>query len=361
MKKNIITLLAVAMMLPVSAQRIATKNDIVDCGDILYRKPVTVQFYLTNKSSKRLKIYSVKPDCGCVVVKTPREVSGKKDFIITATYDAKTLGIFEKAIEVKSNASDAPLYLKLRGRVSRDIKDYSDTYPYKMGSIRVNKSELVFDDVNNGDTPTQEIGIINTGGRTYTPTLMHLPSYLTAYASPATLLPGEEGKIMVTLDSKKLHNMGLTQSNVYVSRFSGDKVSDETAISVSAVLLPDLSKWQTGNTDMAPQLKITDKDNTAYSLEHPYIDFGEFGNKSSLKKTIEIVNEGKSTLEISSLQMFTSGMKVVLNKRSIEPGQSTDLKITIDSELITSKVAPRILMITNDPIHPKLTIGIRWK
>ena len=49
------------------------------------------------------------------------------------------------------------------------------------------------------------------------------------------------GKIKVTLDTDKLPKFGLTTATVYLSRFPGDKVGEENAIPVSAVLLPDFS------------------------------------------------------------------------------------------------------------------------
>ena len=57
--------------------------------------------------------------------------------------------------------------------------------------------------------------------------------------------------------------------------------------------------------------------------------------------------------------MFTSGLKLTLKSREIDPGQTTTLKITgIASDLQKVRKRPRILMITNDPDHSKVVINI---
>jgi len=356
----ITTAAALLLASSVWGQKIVVRTDIVDCGDVLYRHPVTASFSLKNDGTKKLKIRSVKPDCGCVVVKHPKDVAAGNDFTITATYDAETMGTFDKAMVVTTNASDEPVVLRMRGRVAREVKDYSQTYPVQMGSLRVDRHEVVFDNVNRGDMPTEEIGIINTSGKTYTPTLMHMPNYLKMQASPSQLRPGESGQIRLTLNSNNLRDMGLSQSTVYLSRFPGDKVSEETAISVSAILLPDLTQWKSLG-DAAPSIGMSDGQDWIVMSENPAINFGPFGKKKKLTKIITVGNNGSSNLEISSLQVFTPGMDITLSKRIIAPGETATLKITLHKTVEKLKVTPRLLVITNDPKHPKMTIRAQWE
>jgi hypothetical protein len=90
------------------------------------------------------------------------------------------------------------------------------------------------------------------------------------------------------------------------------------------------------------------------------IDFSDFEGKT--KKTAEVIlyNTGKTTLKISSLQLFTTGLKVTLDKQSLEPDETTTLKITgFAAELRNLRSKPRILMITNAPDKPKVVLNIR--
>ena len=84
-----------------------------------------------------------------------------------------------------------------------------------------------------------------------------------------------------------------------------------------------------------------------------------FEGKSKKTEVIDIMNSGRSELKITSLQMFTRGLKISLGKASLQPGEYTKLKITaMYNDLKKLRTRPRILMITNDPSKPKVTIEI---
>ena len=339
-------------MLPTSAQRIVATNTTIDCGRVGFEQPVTATYELRNKGKRRLVIESVRTDCGCTAVDFPKEVAAGDNFTIKMTYDARQLGHFHKMAAIKSNASEQPLYLTMKGVVLAEVLDYAGNYPLSMGTMLLDKTELEFDDVNKGDEVIQEIHVYNNGTDVMQPNLMHLPPYLTAQVVPETISPGHGATITVTLHSEKLRDYGLTQTNVYLGKHLGDKVNADIEVPVSAILLPDLSAFANVNKDQAPQLQISTTD----------IDFTSFDNKS--KKTVDVTlqNTGQSALVISSLQMFTSGLKVTLGSREINPGQSTTLKITgIAADLKNVRKRPRILMITNDPDHSKVVINIKLK
>lgn len=339
-------------MLPASAQRIVATNTTIDCGRVGFEQPVTATYELRNKGKRRLVIESVRTDCGCTAVDFPKEVAAGDNFTIKMTYDARQLGHFHKMAAIKSNASEQPLYLTMKGVVLAEVLDYAGNYPLSMGTMLLDKTELEFDDVNKGDEVIQEIHVYNNGTDVMQPNLMHLPPYLTAQVVPETISPGHGATITVTLHSEKLRDYGLTQTNVYLGKHLGDKVNADIEVPVSAILLPDLSAFANVNKEQAPQLQISTTD----------IDFTSFDNKS--KKTVDVTlqNTGQSALVISSLQMFTSGLKVTLGSREINPGQSTTLKITgIAADLMNVRKRPRILMITNDPDHSKVVINIKLK
>ena len=339
-------------MLPASAQRIVATNTTIDCGRVGFEQPVTATYELRNKGKRRLVIESVRTDCGCTAVDFPKEVAAGDNFTIKMTYDARQLGHFHKMAAIKSNASEQPLYLTMKGVVLAEVLDYAGNYPLAMGTMLLDKTELEFDDVNKGDEVIQEIHVYNNGTDVMQPNLMHLPPYLTAQVVPETISPGHGATITVTLHSEKLRDYGLTQTNVYLGKHLGDKVNADIEVPVSAILLPDLSAFANVNKEQAPQLQISTTD----------IDFTSFDNKS--KKTVDVTlqNTGQSALVISSLQMFTSGLKVTLGSREINPGQSTTLKITgIAADLKNVRKRPRILMITNDPDHSKVVINIKLK
>lgn len=329
------------------AQKLSVTNTTVNCGRTGFEQPVTATFELRNKGLKRLFIEDVHPDCGCTAVEYPKEVGAGDKFTIRMTYDARQLGHFHKMAAVKSNGSKKPVYLTMTGVVLPEMLDYTGDYPYAMGDLLLDKTELEYDNVNKGDTPVEEIHIMNNGTTKMTPNVMHLPPYLSAIVQPETLAPGRSGTITVMLNSDKLRDYGLTQTSVYIAKQLGEKVSQNTEMSVSAVLLPPLS---VSGSAAAPKLQISATD----------IDFTDFGGKAKKTADITLLNVGQSPLTISSLQMFTGGLKVTLGKREIAPGQSTVLKVTgFADDLKKLRTRPRILMITNDPSNPKIVINIK--
>lgn len=351
-RKQIITQLLLLSVMPVVAQRLTVAKETIDCGKVAYEKPVTATFELRNKGMRKLKITEVKAGCGCTGVEYPKEeIPAGDKFTLKLTYDARQLGHFNKSVRIVSNGSKHPVYLNMTGIVVEDLKDYSASYPFAIGDLLTDRNEIEFDDVNKGDNPVQTIYIMNTGTKVFTPNMLHLPPYLSAVAVPERLAPGRSGKMEVMLNSAKLHDFGLTQTSVYLARNIGEKISNENEITVSAVLLPDFTGMTGAQRQYGPKM----------SLSAETIDMA-FDGKSKKTEEIVISNNGRTNLKITSLQMFTSGMKVTLGKREIAPGEFTKLKITAQrDELKKQRSRPRVLMITNDPDKPKVTIELKIK
>ena len=347
MKKTLIAAL-LAAVLPVAAQKLIVEKTTIDVGKTGYQLPVTAVYNFQIKGSRKCKIEKVIPDCSCTTVDYPKgEVTGT--FQIRMTYDARQLGHFDKQAAIKISTMSKPLYLRMKGVVLSDWQDFSATYPVTMGDLLLNHADLEYDDINKGDIRVQEILIYNSGTKVYSPNLMHLPSYLTAVMTPEKLAPGHAGKMTVTLNSNKLHDYGLTQSSVYLAANPGDKVSPDYEISVSAVLLPSFAGITAAQKQYAPKILLETVDIT-------------FDGKSKKKDVIGITNKGRTELDISSLQLFTRGLKVSLDKSKLRPGETAKLKITVlRDEIKKVRTRPRILMITNDPDKPKVTITINAK
>ena len=351
-KRIIFPFVLAALGLPVHAQKIAVEKATVDCGNVGYSMPVTAEFKLRNKGGRKLVLTDVRPGCGCTLAEYPKgEIAGGENFTIRLTYDARQLGHFDKSVRIVCNGSKEPLFLNMKGVVVEEVTDYSGSYPFVIGKLSIDKNDIEFDDINKGDTPYQDIHIVNSGTTVLQPNLMHLPPYLTATVEPQYLRPGRAGKIRVTLDTHKLNDYGLTQTSVYLGNKPGDRVSQDNEISVSAVLLPGFDGIGEAQMQYMPKM--------AMSAETLDIDFGGKAKKTG---TIEITNNGRTALKISSLQMFTVGMRVTLGRRELQPGQSTSLKITVYRDgLKKARSKPRVLMITNDPARPKVVINVNAK
>lgn len=351
MKKTLLNIALLSCACTLNAQRLSTTTDVIDVGQVLFRSPVTATFDVKNKSSRNVVIEDIETSCGCTTAtSSSTSVGGGKSIIVKATYDAATLGHFNKQILLHEEGQEKSLMLTIKGVVVDELEDYSGTYPCQIGQIYTDMNFIEFENANRGQLLSQEMHILNSTGETIQPVLMHLPPYLTADVSPTRIPDKKGGVITLTLNTDKIRDNGLSQTIVYLGKYPGDKVSAEKGIPVSVVLLPSFNGITEAQYEFTPNIVLSANTISMSKMS---------GKPEKLKGEILIQNTGRTTLEISALQMFTTGMQVSLNKQKIEPNETVKLKIQVDSKEVKKlKTRPRILMITNDPKNPKVIIEI---
>ncbi|MBO4551545.1 MAG: DUF1573 domain-containing protein, partial [Bacteroidaceae bacterium] len=325
--------------------RFVADTDIKKVGEVEFQVPRQFKLGFTNKGSEPLVIEDVKASCGCLEVAYPKEaIAAGARGEISLTFDAKILGSFYKEVEVKTNASDKPVYIGIQGTVVTEMHDYSDEFPIDLGNVRLVTNTVEFEDVNRGDQPTAELRILNADRTAFRPELMHLPPYLTAKCEPEDIPAGKVGTIRLTLDSEKLSGLGLNQTSIYLSRYMGDKIGETNEILVSAILLPSFADMSEEALAQAPELSISESS----------VDMGDFNGKKTITRTILLSNTGKSDLHIHAVQVFNRAISVDVANRTIRPGKTTKLKITVSSHYMgKSKGRMRVMLITDAPKQAK--------
>ncbi len=332
------------------AQRITTASQVIDCGQVVFRNPVTVHFELTNEGEGTFTIKDVDTSCGCTEVEYPKGIiSENKPFVISATYDAKQMGHFEKYIDVYTSGASLPYTLTMKGVVVEEIKDFEGNYPYMLGRIKADATSVVFDDVTKGENPTQEIHVLNPSSEMITPAVLRLPEYLRADISPSSIPPGKAGVLYITLLTDKLQQPGLSKANVYLVQRNNDKLTEDKLITVDAVMLPSFGVVTEQQLLYMPKMKVSDT----------VIDMGSMEGKKRKKATVTIENLGRTDLEIVRYQSFTEGLTLELPDSVISPGESVKLRVTADMKTMrTVREKPRILLISNDPRMSKTIIEV---
>lgn len=338
----------------VAQPRFTSNTEMQSVGQVEWKHPLTVQYAISNTGNQPLVLTQVEPDCACTAARwTQTPIAPGEKGMVEVTFDAEALGHFYKSIAVYTNAEPHLVYLNLKGEVVRELKDFTRTHPYQIGSIRIDREELDFPDVRMGEKPVMQVGVVNLSEGPYEPVLMHLPSFLDMEVKPSVLQQGEKGIITLTLHPERLSDWGLTQSSVYLSRFTGDKVGDENEIPVSAILLPDFSLLTESEKQQAPVIRLSAEE----------VDMSDvLAKKKKARQDIILTNTGHSALQIGKLQVFHPAVEVSLKKNVLMPGESTRLRVTVTKRAIGKKRgALRLLMITNDPAHPKVVISIKAK
>lgn len=355
MIKNLFSILSL-LVFPssiVCAQDLTPEIEDVDCGVMLFNKPSTCVVELKNTSAHAVEIKNVDTGCGCTTADfTKGSLMPNAKAKVTLTFDAKQLGHFNRVVRVftEPNMGGTPAEIIVRGVVVTKIENYSGDYPCHLGTMLADRDNVEFDDVNKGQKLTQEIHIMNPASQNATPVVQRLPSYLTAEVTPKVLGPSQKGTIKLTLHSNKLRDYGLNQTTIYLGKNRSDKVNRDKMITVSAILLPPALAKDDVKRAVAPRLEMS----------RNYIDMTPLTSKSKYKDEVTLTNNGRTTLDIQSLQLFTTGVNVSLDKQKIEPGETAKLTVTCKArDLKKLRVRPRILMITNDPNHLKVVLEIK--
>lgn len=345
-------LLLVSLWAASAAAQPVPDRDYVRVGEVLFRKPCTASFTLTNKDSKACRIERIVPSCGCVQSRVSSyRIPAKGTANVYLTYDARLLGVFYKEVAVYFEGRPEPLWLTMEGRVVQDSLPVECNLPVDMGNVRLSTDHVEYDYVAAADHPVAQINLTNMERSNYTPKLMQLPPYLKADYLPEILRGGQKGAILLTLDTGQLPDYGLFQTSIYLSRYPKDLASKDNEIRVSAVVCPSVRGLTAEQLAEAPVMRLSQESVTLANT-----------GKKKLKGEIEITNVGRSPLNFKRFQVFNPGVQAVLGGSELLPGKSMKLKFTVQPDLLKeSKAEPRLLLITDDPRRPVQIINITLK
>ena len=345
----------VAMLLVLSSglqAQLRVESEMVDLGQLPWYQDRSVNLEVTNAGQKAVRIVGVRTSGSQVKATWPQEAlaPGRKG-VVTLTVDATLLGRFDRIVLIDCEGQTTPMTVHVKGHVVADLTtNYGGDYPYQVGDVLLSTDNIEFDDASVGDLPEQVIEVKNGGQTVYRPELMHLPPYLSQRAVPEVLLPGRSGKLIVTLNTEKVEGYGLKQTTVYVSRFPGDRVGKDNEVAVSSIVLPQVDTTSVVQSALRPVLWMD-----ATELTFPKLAPGK-----KAKGVILLRNDGKSTLEITSLQVFHPALSVGLGKMRIAPGQTEKLKLIVQQKYLRlSRSRLRVLMTTNDPSHSKVLFDVK--
>ena len=98
--------------------------------DLAQGVPSAATFTLSNEGNEPLIIASANASCGCTNLQYGKDpILPGKSTTISATYNAAAAGPFVKTITVKTNASDQPVVLQIKGKVIPKPADATQPAP----------------------------------------------------------------------------------------------------------------------------------------------------------------------------------------------------------------------------------------
>lgn len=101
-----------------NAPVITFDKEVHDFGNVALNQPASYTFTFKNTGKEPLIITNAAASCGCTTPEWTKEpiMPGKKGFV-KATYNSASMGVFNKAVNVSSNAKNANVTLYIKGDV----------------------------------------------------------------------------------------------------------------------------------------------------------------------------------------------------------------------------------------------------
>ncbi|MDO4163274.1 MAG: DUF1573 domain-containing protein [Bacteroides sp.] len=169
--------------------------------------PVHRQFTFRNISSSGIRIVRISTGCGCTTARCePETIAAGGTGTIVLTYSPKDRpGTVDVSAYVYTEESGklpaARLSLTGNVTVSSDVWKH---LPLAAGHLRLKCKRVTFTEVTSSTRPSERIVCGNSGQTPLKLTANLLPDYASFHTEPATLQPGEEGDLVITIDGSKL-------------------------------------------------------------------------------------------------------------------------------------------------------------
>lgn len=317
--------------------------------------PASHIFTIKNEGNAPLVITRVTASCGCTMPEwTKAPIEAGKTGEVKITYDPTGRpGPFVKTVSIYSNGKKGAYMLAIKGNVVPKRPKPAIIYPYAIGPLKMDTKKLLYSSIRPDEALGKKILITNSGEKAISVQLKKYPDYFTIQANPSTLQPGANGEITILLNAQEVKKLGRISVNIPLAILpEGEKKGEEGSIHISANVIDDFSKVSAVEKANAPVI----------TLSSDWINFSSLkGKGGKVSQTLDITNNGKSTLYIRSITCDNERVDIGGGKKEIKPGNTTTIKVTIRPKEIKSKLEEVINIISNDPTNPVRLIKITAK
>ena len=355
MKKSFLLLLAIMIVFPIVNFAQEAKAKITfeklqhNFGTFKEELGVqTVAFNFKNEGTVPLILNNVQASCGCTTPEWTREpiAPGAKG-LIKVSYDPRNRpGVFNKTINISSNAENPNVVLTILGEVTPHALTIEEIYPNEIGPLRAKTNNLALGSVKEKQVKKDSIEVINNSDQPVQLSFKTPPPHLSAVFKPAKLAPKQKGYVVITFDANKIQTYGLVQHRIYLNVDGQDDYRNSFA--VTATLEEDFSKLSAEELKNAP---IVSYDSDAF-------DFGDIKPNAKNEHVFNLKNTGKMDLIIRDVKSSCGCTAVTPSKTKISSGESVPLKVVFDSTGKTGRQNKTITVITNDPKNPSSVLRI---
>jgi len=326
------------------AEPLFFREKVHDFGDIKEADgPADFEFIVTNKTTRPVKILSVKASCGCTTPGWTKEpIAPGGNGFVKASYNPKGRpGYFNKTLAVTTDWDGNALVLQIKGNVVNPVSEKDpSSFSVAKGSLRFKVNSFNLNKVFINRAPTAVSFLMHNP----TKDSIHFsgivsPNYINVIA-PRVIAPSSTAPIKIVFDAQMKGQYGFVSENVELK--TDDKEMPEKSFSVYATVeeyFPKLSDAELAN---APIL----------SLSANVVKFGNVKAGTVLDREIKITNTGKKELTIRHAQSNCSCLTIAPGQRVLKPGQETLVKISLNTQGRTGPQNKSVTIYSTDPQSP---------
>lgn len=295
-------------------------------------------------------INSVRPSCGCTAAAYTEDMIQPGD---TATVEfiynpAGRPGPFDKTVKVYLGKENDLKVIRIYGTVIGAPETLETNYPYLYGPLRFETISQGMGEVKKGSSRHVFVNVYNQGNDTVVPEISSSSPALEVDFTPKRLAPGEIGTLGFYLNTTKERNLGPVDYRVTILPEKGEK-SDACKIDLQATIVPDTRAMSVEEIEAGP---------SAY-LVPEFVDFGENVGGEKIPFEFEILNDGKSTLEVMKVYSYDKSVDITDVPKKIKAGKTAKVKGNLDSKGIPSGAFRiQVDVVTNDLLHPLRTANL---
>lgn len=314
-------------------KKITFDKTVHDFNKIMEGDQAEATFTFTNTGKEPITLINVRASCGCTTPTWTKEaVAPGKTGIVKALYNSKGRpGKFNKTITVNTNGEPQYVVLRITGDVQQSA------FKTTNGSLKMEKAYVYFGNITIDSQGKETVRIMNDGTKpiTFFPEKTKKPEHLTFTLSKTVLQPKEEALLTMNFDATKLKDWGYSYGSINLE--TDDTEKPQKRIGFAAKLKENFAAMPEG----------TKHPTVVY--ERNRHDFGDLQQRTIVKTTFKIKNEGENTLYIRKTKA-SCGCTVSKPQSSVlAPGEETTLDVQYSTGSRKGKQKKSITIITNDP------------
>ena len=219
-------------------------------------------------------------------------------------------------------------------------------YHIQKASVWFHSIGLNFQPVTMGDVKTETLYIYNSGSDAVSFTLSDMPDGYSVEFDPEILLPEQEGKVLITLNTEENGVYGPAINYFFIE--SSIESERPYRVLVSPNIREDFSDISEGMRAISPKIDFPET----------VSDFGSIAQESVYTCEFPFRNAGKSDLFIRNVKAGCGCTITHTSQDTLHPGESATLSVEFRSGHKKGEQDNKITVVSNDPETPQVLLHI---